>query len=72
MIYLRRAKAAEYLQEHYGAYTTETLAKLACVGGGPRFQKMGPYPVYTAEDLDKWAMARMSRPVLSTSELAEG
>jgi hypothetical protein len=27
--YLRRNKAAAYLQERYGAYTTETLAKLA-------------------------------------------
>lgn len=70
-VYLRRNKAAAYLQQRYGAYTTETLAKLACIGGGPRFQKMGPYPVYTCEDLDRWAMARMSRSVLSTSELAE-
>jgi hypothetical protein len=68
-IYLRRDKAAEYLQERYGAYTTETLAKLACVGGGPRFQKLGPFPVYITEDLDAWAMSRMSRPVCSTSEL---
>jgi len=69
-IYLRRNKAADYLQERYGAYTTDTLAKLACVGGVPRFQKLGPYPVYTPEDLDEWALARMSRPVCSTSELA--
>lgn len=68
--YLRRDKAAQYLQERYGAYTTETLAKLACIGGGPRYQKLGPYPVYTPEDLDAWAQSRMSRPVHSTSELS--
>jgi hypothetical protein len=68
--YLRRNKAAQYLQERYGAYTTETLAKLACVGGGPRYQKLGPYPVYTHEDLDAWAQSRMSRPVCSTAELS--
>lgn len=67
--YLRRDKAAAYLQERYGAYTTDTLAKLACVGGGPKFRKMGPYPVYLPEDLDEWAQSRMSRTVSSTSEL---
>jgi hypothetical protein len=67
--YLRRDKAASYLQERYGAYTKETLAKLACVGGGPRFQKLGRYPVYIAEDLDAWVLSRMSPPVHSTSEL---
>ena len=67
--YLRRDKAAAYLQERYGAYTTDTLAKLACVGGGPRFQKLGPFPVYVPEDLDAWAMSRMTRAVGSTSEL---
>ena len=69
--YLRRSEAAAYLQERYGAYTTETLAKFSCVGGGPRFRKLGPYPVYTAADLDIWAESRMSRAVRSTSELAK-
>lgn len=69
--YLRRDKAAAYLQERYGAYTTDTLAKLACVGGGPRFQKLGPFPVYVPEDLDAWAMSRMTRAVSSTSELGK-
>lgn len=68
--YLRRDKAAEYLQTNYGAYTTDTLAKLACVGGGPKFRKLGRYPVYTRDDLDEWAHARMSREVRSTSELS--
>lgn len=69
--FLRRNQAAAYLQERYGAYTTETLAKLACVGGGPRFRKLGPYPVYTPADLDAWAASRMSKPVASTAEFAE-
>jgi len=68
--YLRRHQAAEYLQERYGAYTTETLAKLACVGGGPKFRKLGRFPVYTPADLDAWAVSRMSPPVSSTAELA--
>lgn len=67
--YLRRNQAAAYLQSRYGAYTTETLAKLACIGGGPCFRKLGPFPVYAPDDLDIWATSRMSRPVRSTSEL---
>lgn len=67
--YLRREQAAAYLQERCGAYTAQTLAKLACVGGGPPFRKAGPFPLYTAEDLDAWLAERMSPPVRSTSEL---
>jgi len=69
LTYLRRDKAAAYLQERYGAYTTDTLAKLACVGGGPKFRKLGPFPVYLPTDLDDWAQSRMTRAVSSTSEL---
>jgi hypothetical protein len=68
--FLRRDKAAEYLKSRYGAYTTETLAKLACIGGGPKFRKLGRFPVYTPSDLDSWAQSRMSPPVSSTAELA--
>lgn len=67
--FLRRDRAAEYLKEQYGAFTTETLAKLACVGGGPKFRRMGRFPYYTRADLDDWARSRMSPPVSSTSEL---
>lgn len=67
--YLRRHEAAAYLQEYFGAYTTETLAKLACVGGGPPFRKLGPYPIYSPEDLDEWVESRLTPTVHSTSEL---
>jgi hypothetical protein len=68
--YLRRKQAAKHLQDRCGAYTEKTLAKLACVGGGPPFRKLGPYPVYTPEDLDAWVESRMSPSVSNTSELA--
>jgi hypothetical protein len=68
--YLRRSEAAAHLKGRYGAYTADTLAKLACVGGSPVFKKFGPFPVYAQEDLDNWALSRMTRPVRSTSELA--
>ena len=66
--FLRRADAAAYLQERFGAYTKETLAKYAVVGGGPRFRLLGRFPVYTRDDLDAWAASRMSPPASSTAE----
>lgn len=65
--YLRREAAAEYLQQRYGAVTRSTLAKLACIGGGPQFRKFGRYPLYLREDLDSWAQSRLSPPIASTS-----
>jgi hypothetical protein len=67
--YLRRDQAAEYLRERYGFTTAGTLEKLASIGGGPKFVKVGRFPVYTPEDLDDWVRSRMSPKVSSTSEL---
>jgi len=68
--FLRRDAAAEYLQSRFGAFTRQTLAKLASIGGGPKFRKFGRFPVYTREDLDTWAAARTSDLVDSTSEFS--
>jgi len=70
MDYMRRDKAAEYLQRNWGFGAVDTLASLATRGGGPRFRKLGRFPVYTEGDLDDWARSRLSDPVSSTSELA--
>lgn len=70
--FLRRKDAAAYLQARYGAYTTETLAKLACVGGGPPFRKMGAFPLYTPAELDAWALEKMSAAVLHNGQLVSG
>lgn len=67
-IYYRRNQAAAYLHQQFGAYTTSTLAKLACVGGGPQFRKIGKYPLYSQDDLDAWASSKMTATVSSTSE----
>lgn len=69
-VYLSRAQAAEYLQERYGAYKKQTLAKMAVDGTGPRFRKMGAFAYYLEADLDDWVASRMSAPVKSTTELA--
>ena len=67
--YLRRRAAAEYLRQRWGVPCSEkTLAKLACIGGGPAYRRFGRIPLYDAADLDEFARTRLGRPVRSTSE----
>jgi hypothetical protein len=67
---LRRAEAAHYIREkHAIPCSPATLAKYACIGGGPPFRKAGKFPIYSREDLDAWASDRLGKRVLSTSEL---
>jgi hypothetical protein len=68
--YLREKSASDYLKSRYGHGSVKTLAKLRCTGGGPEFHKAGRLVVYTRGALDKWAMAKLSRPLRSTSELS--
>ena len=66
--FLRRKHAAEYLKSKYGFGAAKTLAKLATVGGGPVYRLSGRFPVYRPEDLDNWAVSKLSAPIRSTSE----
>jgi hypothetical protein len=67
--YLRRRQAAEYLRTECGIPCTEkTLAKLACVGGGPIYRICGRVPLYAPADLDAYAQVKISAPVRSTAE----
>jgi hypothetical protein len=66
--YVRRKEAAQYLRAKFGVGSPATLAKLATLGGGPIFRKMGRIPVYVVEDLDAWALAKIGAPRKSTSE----
>ncbi len=50
---LTPAEAAAYLR-----LSKSTLAKLRCVGGGPRFKKLGRKIVYARADLDAWLAER--------------
>lgn len=64
---LRRADAAEYVHAHYGfPCSKQWLAKLATTGGGPAYRKAGKFPLYSVEDLDAWAQARLSAPMRAT------
>jgi len=69
--FLRRNEAAAYLRSRYGFGTSRSLAKLACVGGGPEYHKAGTKMVlYEPSKLDEWARNRISAAKRSTSEAA--
>lgn len=66
---LRRWEASQYLLSEYGIeLAPATLAKLACIGGGPPFQKAGRVQLYPTDLLDEWAVTRLGAVVRSTSE----
>lgn len=71
--YLRRQEASEYLSERWGVPAARnTLAKLAVIGGGPKFYRFGRFPMYSPSDLDTWAESRLSgRAFSSTADAAE-
>jgi len=59
--FLCRKEATDYLIKRWGrpaAVTVKTLAKFACIGGGPRFVKFGRRIGYRPADLDAWAQSR--------------
>ena len=67
--YLRRKAAAEYIRVRWGIPCSEkTLAKLACIGGGPVYRLCGRTPLYAPADLDSFAESKIGKPVRSTSE----
>jgi hypothetical protein len=69
---LRRAEAARYIRENHGIpCAPATLAKYACLGGGPVYRKAGKFPIYSQHDLDAWAAQRLGKPVRSTSEISD-
>lgn len=69
---LRRAQASEYLKEKHGVERSPgTLAKLAVIGGGPRFQHAGRIPLYPVHELDGWVESLLSPLKRSTSDHSE-
>jgi hypothetical protein len=65
---LRRASACEYLLRVWGIrQAPATLAKLACIGGGPRFRLCGRWPMYNENDLDEYARDLLGALVDTTS-----
>jgi hypothetical protein len=66
--FLRRKQAGEYLKAKFGFGSEKTLAKLACVGGGPEMRKAGVAALYEPAKLDEWALAKIGAPQRSTSD----
>jgi hypothetical protein len=69
---LDRKQAAQFLTERGYRTAPATLAKLACIGGGPTFESFGRKPLYQAADLLAWAHARSTGPRRSTSDPGAG
>jgi hypothetical protein len=65
---LGRKDAAQFLTDRGYKTAPATLAKLACVGGGPPFQTFGRRPLYREENLLAWAQARTTGLRRSTSD----
>lgn len=65
----RRKEASVYLREKWGIERApSTLAKLATIGGGPRFVLAGRIPLYPESELDTWAQSITSPLLSSTSD----
>jgi hypothetical protein len=66
--YLDRREAAKYLTGRGLKCSHNTLQKFATVGGGPEYAIFGNRALYTPNDLDAWAEARLTASRKSTSE----
>lgn len=69
---LGRKEAAQFLTDRGYKTAPATLAKLACIGGGPTFHSFGRKPLYREADLLAWAQARTTGPRRSTSDPGAG
>jgi hypothetical protein len=67
---MTRAEAAQYITDRWFPCSPKTLAKLAVVGGGPAFRKVGRVPLYSETSSDTWAEGKIGPLVRSTAELS--
>jgi hypothetical protein len=65
---LGRKDAAQFLTDQGYKTAHATLAKLACIGGGPPFASYGRRPLYLEADLLGWAQGRTTGLRRSTSD----
>jgi hypothetical protein len=66
--YLTRQESASYLSERGLLVSKNTLQKFATTGGGPEYSIFGNRALYTPQNLDAWAEARLTASRKSTSE----
>jgi hypothetical protein len=69
---LDRKEAARFLTQRGYRTAPATLAKLACIGGGPTFRSFGRRPLYDEADLMAWAESKTTGPRRSTSDPGAG
>jgi hypothetical protein len=68
--FIERAAAAAYIRETWGIpCAAQTLAKLAVIGGGPEYHKVGRSAMYSHTSLDTWANQKLGKAIKSTAEL---
>jgi hypothetical protein len=65
---LGRKEAAQFLTDQGYKTAAATLAKLACIGGGPPFESFGRRPLYREAELLGWAQGRTTGLRRSTSD----
>ena len=68
---LGRREAAQFLTERGFKTAPSTLAKLACVGGGPNFISFGRRPLYAPDTLIDWAESRCTGLRRNTSDAGD-
>src|SRR5262245_52051817 len=67
-LFLNRDAQSRYLKEKWGIKRAKrTLAKQACLGGGPKLFYVGRIPVSTPEYLDEYAESLLTGPFESTA-----
>ena len=66
--FLTRPEAASYLSERGLPVSKNTLQKFATTGSGPEYSIFGNRALYTPENLEAWAEARLTASRKSTSE----
>jgi hypothetical protein len=67
--WLRRKQAGLHIEQTYNIPCSEpTLATWATRGGGPPYTRVGHTALYAVDDLDAWALEKLSRTRRSTSE----
>jgi hypothetical protein len=64
--YLTRKQAAEYINAMGFPCSVKTLAKYACLGGGPEFRKFSRFVRYETHALDAWVEEKLSAPMRVT------
>ena len=56
---LRREQLPDFLENHYGVrFSRKTLAKMASLGTGPAYRRIGRTVIYSAADVENWVKAR--------------